>query len=99
MSNYADLVRRDRRSLVLVFLEACALYTSNGNVILSVLESGGVRSTRDELVTELWWLKEQGFVDLEDHEGFIVVTGRQRGIDIALGAARHPEVSRPHPKR
>lgn len=99
MSDYQDLVRRDRRREILVFLETCALYTSNSDVMLSILEHVGVRATADELTTDLFWLKEQGFVDFEDHNGFLVVTARQRGVELATGMARHPEVSRPRPKR
>lgn len=99
MSDYQALRRRDRRLAILAFLSECAMYTSNGDVILSVLNETGNPSTRDELVTELWWLKEQGFVGVTDHEDFLVVDATQRGVEIAAGTARHPDVSRPRPRR
>jgi len=99
MSDYRDLVRRDRRRDILAFLDASAEYTSNGEVIRDVLNHRGIGSTSDEVRTELWWLREQGFVDLEDHGHFVVVTARQRGLEIARGLARHPEVSRPIQRR
>ena len=99
MRDYRDLVRRDRRRDILAFLDASAEYTSNGEVIRDVLNHRGIGSTSDEVRTELWWLREQGFVDLEDHGHFVVVTARQRGLEIARGLARHPEVSLPVPRR
>ncbi len=99
MSDYKDLVRRDRRRDILAFLDASAEYTSNGEVIRDVLNHRGIGSTLDEVRTELWWLREQGFVDLEDRGDFVVVIATQRGIEIARGLARHPDVSRPVPRR
>jgi hypothetical protein len=99
MRDYNELVRRDRRRDILAFLDASAEYTSNGEVIRDVLNHRGIGSTLDEVRTELWWLREQGFVELEDHGHFVVVTARQRGLEIARGLGRHPDVSRPIPRR
>lgn len=99
MSDYLALVRRDRRLAILEFLEGCAQYTSNGDIILDVTNHAGIRSTRDEVITDLWWLKEQGFAVIQDHGEFLVVEATQRGVEIARGTARHPDVSRPRPSR
>jgi hypothetical protein len=99
MSDYINLVRRDRRQQILVWLDSCSEYTSNGDTIRTILNHGGISSTADEVLTELWWLREQGFATLDDHGGFVVVTATQRGVEIARGIARHPEVSRPRPRR
>lgn len=99
MHDYQSLVRRDRRWAILAFLTECALYTSNGDVLLTVLNNTGYPSTRDEMVTELWWLREQGFLGIADHGDFLVVEATERGVELARGTARHPEVSRPRPGR
>jgi hypothetical protein len=97
VSDYADLQRRDRRRDILGFVAEAAGYTSNGDVLLAMLRGVGHWITTDQIVTDLHWLREQGFVDLDDHEGFVVVTATVRGIELAAGIARHPEVSRPRP--
>jgi hypothetical protein len=94
----ADLIRRDRRRDILAFLDDCAEYTSNGENILSVLNGIGMKTTRDQLIGELAWLVEQGFVVVEESSGFSVVSATQRGVEVARGIARHPEVSRPRPR-
>jgi hypothetical protein len=99
MSDYGELVRRHRRLAILKHLEACAEYTSNGSILQSVLIGVGVPSTRDQVITELAWLREQGFVAYEDRADFIVVTATARGCELARGLATHPEVQRPGPRR
>jgi hypothetical protein len=99
MSDYGELVRKHRRLAILRHLEACAEYTSNGSILQSVLNGVGVQSTRDQVITELAWLREQGFVTYEDRAEFIVVTATARGCELARGLATHPEVQRPGPRR
>ena len=99
MSDYGDLVRKHRRLAILKHLEACAGYTSNGSILQSVLIGVGVPSTRDQVITELAWLREQGFVAYEDRAEFIVVTATARGCELARGLATHPDVQRPGPRR
>jgi len=99
MSDYSEDVRRHRRIAILRHLEACADYTSNGSILQSVLFGVGIKSTRDQVITELAWLREQGFVDYEDRADFIVVSATTRGVEIARGLATHPEIQRPSPRR
>lgn len=98
MSSYLEILQQDRRREVLRFLADCGDYTSNGDVLLTILNHIGIRTTRDAMITELHWLSEQGFVRLEDLQDFIVVTATERGVEIASGLARHPGVSRPRPR-
>ena len=98
MSDYPDTVRRHRRLAILRHLADCAEYTGNASILQDVLCGVGVTSTRDQVVTELAWLKEQGFVSYDDRADFIVVTASGRGVEIARGIATHPEVKRPGPR-
>jgi reverse gyrase len=98
MSDYAATVRKHRRLAILRHLADCAEYTGNASILQDVLRGLGLPSTRDQVVTELAWLKEQGFVIYEDRAEFIVVTATARGVELARGIASHPDVQRPSPR-
>lgn len=98
MTEYSDLLRKHRRLAILRHLEGCAEYTSNASILQSVLDGVGVPSTRAQVITELAWLREQGFVDYEDRADFLVVAGTIRGVEIARGVATHPDIQRPSPR-
>ena len=97
MSDYATTLKKHRRLTILRFLKDCGDYTSNASILSDVCNGMGVNSTRDQITTELAWLKEQGFVTLDDKDSFIVVEATQAGLDIADGRARHPDIQRPRP--
>lgn len=94
MSDYAETLRRHRRLAILRHLEALPEYTSNASILQDVLGGVGLPSTRDQVTTEIAWLREQGFVTTQG-EGFMVVTATARGAEIAKGIAKHPDVQRP----
>lgn len=98
MTDYSATVRRHRRLAILRHLADCAEYTGNASILQDVLRGVGLPSTRDQVVTELAWLKEQGFVSYDDRADFIVVTASGRGVEIARGLATHPEIQRPGPR-
>lgn len=98
MSDYAATLRKHRRLAILRHLADCAEYTGNASILQDVLRGLGLPSTRDQVVTELAWLKEQGFVIYEDRAEFIVVTATARGVELARGLASHPDVQRPSPR-
>lgn len=97
MSNYMETVSKHRRLTILKFLEASPEYTSNASILVEVCNDYGVTSTRDQISGELDWLREQGFVTLENSGDFIVATATGRGVEIALGQATHDGVKRPRP--
>lgn len=98
MNDYADTLRRHRRLAILRHLADCAEYTGNASILQDVLRGVGLPSTRDQVITELAWLKEQGFVTYDDRADFIVVTASGRGVEVARGIATHPEIQRPGPR-
>lgn len=98
MNDYASTLSKHRRLTILKFLTDSPEYTSNGSILVEVCNQFGVRSTRDQVVGDLAWLKEQGMVTFDDHSGFIVVTATSRGAEIAQGLARHDGVQRPGPR-
>lgn len=95
--SYQETVHEHARIAILRFLEDAPKYTSNASMLSTQLPMLGIAFTRDQVTTELHWLKEQGMVTLEDNSGFIVATATTRGVEIALGIARHPKIQRPRP--
>ncbi len=98
MNDYAEAVRRHRRLAILRHLEQVTDYTSNASILSDVLHGVGVASTHSQIVTELAWLQEQGFVTYEDTGAFVVVEATRHGVEIARGLATHPEIQRPRPR-
>ncbi|PCH70271.1 MAG: hypothetical protein COC12_08430 [Rhodobacteraceae bacterium] len=96
--SYAETLRRHRRLAILRHLEGCMDYTSNASILVDVLDGVGVTSSRDQVVTELAWLKENGFISYEDRVDFIVAEATRRGVEIARGIATHPDIQRPGPR-
>lgn len=95
--SYADELRKHARIAILRFLEDAPKYTSNVSMLATQLPRVGIAFTRDQVTTETHWLAEQGLVEVEDHAGFLVVVATTRGVEIAQGIARHPEIQRPRP--
>ncbi|MBW3243146.1 hypothetical protein KUV57_10595 [Epibacterium sp. DP7N7-1] len=95
--SYADELRKHARIAILRFLEDAPKYTSNVSMLATQLPRVGIAFTRDQVTTEAHWLAEQGLVEVEDHAGFLVVVATTRGVEIAQGIARHPEIQRPRP--
>ncbi len=98
MSDYAATLSKHRRIAILRHLEALPHYSSNSSILTDTLRGLGITGTHDQVVTELHWLKEQGFVTIEDMGGIVIATATPRGAEIATGAAVHPEVQRPRPR-
>lgn len=97
MSDYSETLSKHRRLTILKFLADSPEYTSNASILTQVCKSIGVSSTRDQVMTDLDWLKEQGFVTLQDSLTFRVATATGRGLEIASGEARNAGVQRPRP--
>lgn len=98
MNDYGDYHRRHRRLAILRHLEAIPEYCGNASILQDVLRGVGLPATRDQVVTELTWLKEQGFVSYDEKADFLVVTATARGVEIARGLASHPDIQRPSPR-
>lgn len=96
--SYAEDVSRHRRLAVLRHLAEVPEYISNASILQDVLIRLGLPLSYDALITELHWLREQGFVAFDPDTAFLVVTATRRGVDLARGLASHPGVQRPRPK-
>lgn len=98
MNDYAATLRKHRRLAILRFLKDSAEYTANGSIIRDVLNGLGVTSTADQVTTELVWLRENGFITVEDLGPVLLATATTRGVEIAQGVTTHPDIQRPGPK-
>lgn len=98
MTDYAATIRQHRRLAILRHLEDVTDYTSNSSILQGVLHGLGLPSSTDQVVTELAWLREQGFVETTGSPEFMVVVATRRGVEIARGMATHPDIQRPRPR-
>ena len=99
MKPFAEKLREDRRLVILRLLSEQPQYRMNSSNIYLGLNHLGVVGSRDDVLTDLHWLKDQGLLVLEDvpevpHLALCALTAR--GQDVAGGAARVPGVSVPH---
>lgn len=100
MTTFAEKLRQDRRLVLLRLLAEQTGYLANSSVLHAGLMSLGVASSRDDVLTDLHWLKEQDLLAelTEPVPGVVVVRLGKRGNDVAAGLAVVPGVSRPGPK-
>lgn len=101
----ADLLSADRRGIILRVLHDQGDFGLNDGVIQDALDLSGHKVSRDVVRTELTWLKEQGFVAIDElavsfdkTSDLWLVNLTQRGSEIATGRSKNPGVKRPPPK-
>lgn len=96
---FAERMREDRRLLMLRILSEQPGYCANTSNLYTALEYWGVPATRDDVLTDVSWLGEQGLVRHEELVDRVwLVRLRDRGYDVATGKATVPGVSRPSPR-
>lgn len=95
--SYSETLREHARIAILRFLEGAPKYTSNASMLSAQLPKVGIIYSRDQVETELGWLKDQGMVELESNGVFIVAVATVRGVEVAQGISRHPKIQRPRP--
>lgn len=96
---YEELLRQDRRLSILRTLEESRA-GANESQLERMCIAFQVWSTRAQVRTEMLWLQQQGYVEIEDLEGYMRAVATDEGIKIALGQLGHPDITRPsNPKR
>lgn len=99
MKTFAERLREDRRLVLLRLLSEQNGYRANSSVLHAGLEFLGVAASRDDVATDMAWLRDQGLLNLvEAVPGVNVATLTARGHDCATGLCLVPGVSRPAPK-
>lgn len=96
---YEGLLRQDRRLSILRTLEESRA-GANESQLERMCIAFQVWSTRAQIRTELLWLQQQGYVEIEDLADYMRAVATDEGIKIALGQLAHPDITRPsNPKR
>tara|TARA_E500000318_G_scaffold46673_4_gene43999 strand:+ start:13880 stop:14170 length:291 start_codon:yes stop_codon:yes gene_type:complete len=93
-----NFTRESVRLCLLRLLNEAPGRTANESVLHSSIQSFGFAISRDRLVTELSWLKEQGALMLGEIAGLTIATGNVRTDDIVNDRAQVPGIQRPRPK-
>jgi len=83
-----------QRRMILTVLASDAGYAHNEVVLIEALEMAGHTLSSDKLKTELYWLKEQGLIDITLVMDLIIAKLTQRGLDAAKGASQIPGIAR-----
>lgn len=96
---YENILQKHLRLTLLRSLKDDPGYTMNESMLTDISEHYGFNPSRDNVRTELSWLKEQGLVTIDDGSGIMVATLTQRGEDVARGRATVPGVQRPSPRK
>ncbi len=96
---FADRLREDRRLVLLRLLSEQLGYRANSSQLHAGLHHLAVAATKDDVMTDLHWLKDQGLLRVQEPvEGVLVAELTSRGHDVATGSAVVPGVSRPSPR-
>lgn len=101
MGNFSDVITADMRLVILRFLmESDGDYRLNSSILHKLLDlKAGYATPRDKVVTELHWLKEQGYIELEEAGNIYIATLTQRGLDVASGrGSKVPGIAKPNPR-
>jgi hypothetical protein len=98
---FTDRLREDRRLVLLRLLSEQPGYRANSSNLHAGLYALGIAATRDDVTTDLHWLREQSLVRLEslpEVPDLVIATITTRGDDVVTGVAIVPGVRRPGPR-
>lgn len=98
---FIESLREDRRLVLLRLLSEQPGYRSNSSNLHAGLYSLGISASRDDVTTDLHWLRDQSLVHLEtlpEVPDLSIATITQRGDDVANGRVVVPGVRRPGPR-
>lgn len=101
MKTFADRLREDRRLVILRLLSEQPGYRMNSSNVHAGLQYLHVVSSRDDVITELYWLRDQGLLQLQqvpEVEKLFLCELTSRGLDVVSGNCTVPGVSRPSPR-
>jgi len=87
MSSMAKLVSEHKRLSILLALNESAGFDLNDSIIRDVLKMYSLKSSRDQVRTELTWLEQQGYVTIEKlgQSDVWIAKITHAGIDVAEG--------------
>jgi hypothetical protein len=101
MKTFAERLREDRRLVILRLLSEQPQFRMNSSNLHAGLHHLAVAASRDDVLTDISWLRDQGLLQLNavpEVASLFLCTLTVRGKDVADGAAQVPGISRPHPR-
>lgn len=101
MKSFAERLREERRLVMLRLLSEQPGYRMNSSTLHAGLHHLAVACSRDDVITDLHWLKDQGMVTADpvpEVDSLYLVAITARGHDVASGHAAVPGISRPTPR-
>lgn len=94
--SFENQLKEEMRLVLLRLLNDLPSYRGNSSTLHSGLEHWGLSFTRDQVKTELYWLKDQGCIEIElDNPDVIVVKLIERGQDVIKNRTRISGIKRP----
>lgn len=94
--SFENHLKEEMRLVLLRLLNELPSYRGNSSTLHSGLEHWGLSFSRDQVKTELYWLKEQGCIEIElDNPDVVVVKLIERGQDVVKNRARISGIKRP----
>lgn len=94
--SFENQLKEEMRLVILRLLNELPSYRGNSSTLHSGLNHWGLSFSRDQVKTELHWLKEQGCITIEfDNPDVIVVKLTERGQDVVEGRAKIYGIKRP----
>lgn len=99
MPSLAEIQAEHRRRAILCVLAEDANYETNAEILCAALDAVGLTASRDQVVSDLAWLQEQGLVITTTPSGSLVLAKlTDRGLDVAQCRASVPGIARPRPE-
>lgn len=94
--SFENHLKEEMRLVLLRLLNELPSYRGNSSTLHSGLNHWGLSFSRDQVKTELYWLKEQGCVEVEmDSAAVLVVKLTERGQDVVESRTRIHGIKRP----
>lgn len=94
--NFENKLKEEMRLVLLRLLNELPSYRGNSSTLHSGLIHWGLSYSRDQVKTELYWLKDQGCIEIEfDNPDVIVVKLIERGQDVIENRTRIHGIQRP----
>lgn len=94
--SFENHLKEEMRLVLLRLLNEMPSYRGNSSTLHSGLNHWGLSFSRDQVKTELYWLKSQGCLEIEmDDPAVIVVKLTERGQDAIENRARIHGIKRP----
>lgn len=94
----AQRMSESLRCSLLRVLEETPAYRCNDSLLHDFVQEFALMVSRDQVRTELAWLRDQGLITIEELAGVIIAQITSAGIDVARGNRIVPGIKRPTPK-